>query len=97
MLICVHVRMQINLHLTGNSQFITAEWFCNRCISALNRKKIPSTSRWNRMSTASVPQELQDLNTMEERLIARVAPYSLQPWKLESLGNHPHGIERSRA
>ena len=67
--------MQINLHLTGNSQFITAEWFCNRCISALNRKKIPSTSRWNRMSTVYVPQELQDLNSMKERLIARVAPF----------------------
>ena len=66
---------KLTSHATGNSQFITAEWFCNRCISALNRKKIPSTSRWNRMSTASVPQELQDLNSMEERLIARVAPF----------------------
>ena len=27
------------------------------------------------MSTASVPQELQDLNSMEERLIACVAPF----------------------
>ena len=60
---------KLTSHLTGNSQFITAEWFCNRCISALNRKKIPSTSRWNRMSTASVLQELQDLNSMEERLM----------------------------
>ena len=66
---------KLTSHITGNSQFITAEWFCNRCISALNRKKIPSTSRWNRMSTASVPQELQDLNSMEEHLIARVAPF----------------------
>ena len=66
---------KLTSHVTGNSQFVTTEWFCNRCISALNRKKIPSTSRWNRMSTASVPKELQDLNSMEERLIARVAPF----------------------
>ena len=35
------------VHQNVNSQLVTSEWFCHRCVSALNRNKVPSTSRWN--------------------------------------------------
>ena len=63
------------VHQNVNSQLVTSEWFCRRCISALNRNKVPSTSQWNGMSVSPIPHELQGLNSLEERLIARVAPF----------------------
>ena len=31
------------VHQNVNSQLVTSEWFCHRCIPALNRNKVPST------------------------------------------------------
>ena len=36
---------KLTSHVPEISQLAMSEWFCNRSISALNKKKIPSTSR----------------------------------------------------
>ena len=48
---------------------------CTRCQSSLKRKKIPSCALLNIMCISEVPKELQGLNSLEERLISRIATF----------------------
>ena len=50
-------------------------WFCNKCKKSLQQKKVPAASHFNNMKVAKVPSALRELNTLEERLIAKATVF----------------------
>ena len=50
-------------------------WFCNKCKKTLQQKKVPAASQFNNMKVAKVPSALRELNTLEERLIAKATVF----------------------
>ena len=50
-------------------------WFCNKCKKSLQQKKVPAASQFNNMKVAKVPSALGELNTLEERLIAKATVF----------------------
>ena len=50
-------------------------WFCNKCKKCLQQKKVPAASQFNNMKVAKVPSALRELNTLEERLIAKATVF----------------------
>ena len=50
-------------------------WFCNKCKRSLQQKKVPAESQFNNMKVAKVPSALRELNTLEERLIAKATVF----------------------
>ena len=73
---------------------------CTPCNNALSAKKIPAQSILNNLSVPQAPQELQDLNSIEQRLICRVHPYMkliLLPYGQSAMNgqsiNFPYDLE----
>ena len=54
---------------------IDSVWFCNKCKSAMERKKIPAGSQFNKMKVPEVPSEFIGLNTLEQRLISKATVF----------------------
>ena len=50
---------------------VVSVWFCNKCKNALQGKKVPSESQFNRMKVAEIPSVLIGLNTLEQQLISK--------------------------
>ena len=50
-------------------------WFCNKCKKCLQQKKVLAASQFNNMKVAKVPSALRELNTLEERLIAKATVF----------------------
>ena len=48
---------------------------CSRCMAFIKKGKVPPFSSINNMNVDAVPPELTHLNTMEQRLIARVQAF----------------------
>ena len=50
---------------------IESVWLCNKCKSAMERKKIPAGSQFNKMKVPEVPSVFIGLNTLEQCLISK--------------------------
>ena len=54
---------------------IESVWLCNKCKSAMERKKIPAGSQINKMKVPEVPSVFIGLNTLEQRLISKATVF----------------------
>ena len=54
---------------------IESVWLCNKCKSAMERKKIPAGSQFNKMKVPEVPSVFIGLNTLEQRLISKATVF----------------------
>ena len=50
-------------------------WLCNRCLAAIKKGVIPANAEANHMAVGDIPGELKNFNSLEERLISRVAAF----------------------
>ena len=48
---------------------------CSRCINSLKKQKVPPQAFWNKMELPLVPEELNNLSDIEQRLLSRVVTY----------------------
>ena len=51
------------------------EWICRNCHICLKRGKLPSQAKCNGLSLCTIPEELNDLNPLEVRLISQRIPF----------------------
>ena len=51
------------------------EWICRNCHICLKRGKLPSQAKCNGLSLCTIPEELNDLNPLEIRLISQRIPF----------------------
>ena len=61
--------------LTGLRSFNNIEWLCRTCKKYLDGGKIPQCSVGNDMTFPQIPQELQNLTQLKERLISPRIPF----------------------
>ncbi|CAB3985504.1 Hypothetical predicted protein [Paramuricea clavata] len=65
----------LNLCLTGVKSIDNTEWICGTCHSNLKDGKLPSCAKANKMTFPEKPDVLNDLTSLEERLISPRIPF----------------------
>ena len=67
---------------------IESVWLCNKCKSAMERKKISAGSQFNKMKGPEVPSVFIGLNTLEQRLISKATVFM-------KMANLPRGGQKA--
>lgn len=48
---------------------------CFRCANLIKKSKVPTQAYWNAMFLDDIPEVIQNLSDMEERLLSRIIPF----------------------